>query len=288
MTKIIKNEPLKNHTTYKTGGNAKYFALPKTIEELIDLLKWKDKNSIDLFVMGKGSNILFSDNGFDGLVISLKEYDTDIHIKDNLIEAGSGVELDKLVEFSINHYFKGLENLSGIPGCIGGNIYMNAGAFGTEMKDVVKSIKILDIDYNIISMNNSEIGFKYRKTNNINNKIILSAVFELEPIQNKENLISKRKEILAKRKEKQPLDFPSCGSVFKRPENSYAGLLIEENGLKGFSIGGAMVSEKHANFIINKGDATSKDIFDLIKEIKRRVFEKSGIELEEEVKLVGF
>jgi UDP-N-acetylmuramate dehydrogenase len=288
MTKIIKNEPLKNHTTYKTGGNAKYFALPKTIEELIDLLKWKDKNSIDLFVMGKGSNILFSDNGFDGLVISLKEYDTDIHIKDNLIEAGSGVELDKLVKFSINHYFKGLENLSGIPGCIGGNIYMNAGAFGTEMKDVVKSIKILDTDYNIISMNNSEIGFKYRKTNNINNKIILSAVFELEPIQNKENLISKRKEILAKRKEKQPLDFPSCGSVFKRPENSYAGLLIEENGLKGFSIGGAMVSEKHANFIINKGDATSKDIFDLIKEIKRRVFEKSGIELEEEVKLVGF
>ncbi len=288
MTKIIKNEPLKNHTTYKTGGNAKYFALPKTIEELIDLLKWKDKNSIDLFVMGKGSNILFSDNGFDGLVISLKEYDTDIHIKDNLIEAGSGVELDKLVEFSINHYFKGLENLSGIPGCIGGNIYMNAGAFGTEMKDVVKSIKILDIDYNIISMNNSEIGFKYRKTNNINNKIILSAVFELEPIQNKENLISKRKEILAKRTEKQPLDFPSCGSVFKRPENSYAGLLIEENGLKGFSIGGAMVSEKHANFIINRGDATSKDIFDLIKEIKRRVFEKSGIELEEEVKLVGF
>jgi UDP-N-acetylmuramate dehydrogenase len=288
MLQIIENEPLKKHSSYKVGGHAKYFAEPKTNEDLIEILKWADKNYLNYFIFGRGSNVLFSDKGFIGIAISLKSLNNHIHHKDNIVFAGAGVILDNLIEYSINNYLQGLENISGIPGCIGGNIYMNAGAFGTEMKDVVHSVNILDKNLKIISMNNSEIGFKYRGTKNLNNKIILSADFKLNLTKDKNFMLNLRKDILEKRKLKQPLEYPSCGSVFKRPDNSYAGLLIEKCGLKGMQIGGAKVSKKHANFILNLGNATAQDIYDLILKVKEKVFKETGVLLEEEVKLIGF
>lgn len=288
MECIRENELLSKYCSYKTGGPTKYFAEPTTNEELIETLQWKQDQGLKSFVMGLGSNILFSDKGFDGLVISLRSLNKQITINQDFISAGAGIVLDNLIKFSLKNGFIGMENLSGIPGCIGGNIFMNAGAFATEMKDIVYSVKVLNKNLKIINMQNHEIGFSYRRTEHIKEMIVLEADFKLKFDSNNFDGVNIRKSILEKRLSKQPLDYPSCGSVFKRPEGNYAGTLIENCGLKGFSIGGATVAEKHANFIINANNASSSDIYNLIQHVKKVVKTKTGIMLQEEVKLIGF
>ncbi len=287
MLHLKKNEPLKNHCSYKTGGNALYFAEPVNTYELIEIIEFASNENLETFIFGKGSNILFSDNDFNAVVISTARLNNYILRKENNFVVGAGIKLDNFVKFSIFSGFEGAENLSGIPGCIGGNVFMNAGAFDTEMKDIVLSVTVLNEDDEMEILQNEEIGFDYRRTLNLNNKIILSANMILRKSNNSDAFL-RRIEILKKRSAKQPLDFPSCGSVFKRPENNYAGTLIESCGLKGFSLGGAKVSEKHANFILNFNNATSSDIYSLINHVKETVFMQTGILLEEEVKLINF
>jgi len=275
-------EPLSIHTTYRTGGLSRYFIEPYNIYELFTALKFaKDKT---FFILGAGSNVLFSDKLFDGVVISLKKLNRYLIIKNDELICGAGCLLDSVINFSISNNLSGLENLSGIPGSVGGAIYMNAGAFDIEIKDFLTSVKIMDFSGSIKIYKKNDLNFAYRSSG-LKDEIVVEAVFNLKKGKYLEN---KRVEILKKRGEKQPLEYPSCGSVFKRPKEGFAGALIENCGLKGYSIGGAEVSKKHANFIINKGNATSNDIYNLINYVKEVVYKKYGIILEEEVKLVNF
>lgn len=275
-------EPLSNHTTYRAGGLSRYFIEPYNLYELFAALKFaKDKN---FFILGAGSNVLFSDKLFDGVVISLKKLNRYVIIKNDELICGAGCLLDNVINFSVSNNLSGLENLSGIPGSVGGAIYMNAGAFDIEIKDFLTSVKIMDFSGNIKIYKKNDLNFAYRSSG-LKDEIVVEAVFTLRKGINLEN---KRVEILKKRDEKQPLEYASCGSVFKRPKEGFAGVLIENCGLKGYSIGGAEVSKKHANFIINKGNATSSDIYNLINYVKETVYKKYGIILEEEVKLINF
>ena len=275
-------EPLSIHTTYRTGGISRYFIEPYNIYELFTALKFaKDKT---FFILGAGSNVLFSDKLFDGVVISLKKLNRYVIIKNDELICGAGCLLDSVINFSISNNLSGLENLSGIPGSVGGAIYMNAGAFDIEIKDFLTSVKIMDFSGGIKIYKRNDLNFAYRSSG-LKDEIVVEAIFTLRKGNYLEN---KRVEILKKRGEKQPLEYPSCGSVFKRPKEGFAGALIENCGLKGYSIGGAEVSKKHANFIINKGNATSSDIYNLINYVKEAVYKKYGIILEEEVKLVNF
>ncbi|MGB9730954.1 MULTISPECIES: UDP-N-acetylmuramate dehydrogenase [Calditerrivibrio] len=283
LNKIIRsNEPLGNHCSYKTGGPARFFAEPKNNLELKLTWDFLHERNLRYIVIGNGTNVLFDDAGFDGVVLSLKKLNRFMIIDKNILTAGSGILLDDMVVFSIINNLSGIEHLSGIPGTVGGAIYMNAGAFDTEIKDVVYSVEIFK-DGKFTTLKASELSFSYRKSS-IKDEIIVSGSFKLNFAKN--DLKKIREEILNKRGEKQPLEYPSCGSVFKRPSGTYAGKLIEECGLKGFSIGGAKVSEKHSNFIINFNNASSKDIKDLISHVKMVVFQKTGIKLEEEVKII--
>ncbi|ADR18043.1 UDP-N-acetylmuramate dehydrogenase [Calditerrivibrio nitroreducens] len=283
LNSIIKsNEPLSKHCSYKTGGPARFFAEPKNNLELMLIWNFLQEKKLRYLVIGNGTNVLFDDAGFDGLILSLKKLNRFMIIDKNILTAGSGILLDDMVLFSIINNLSGIEHLSGIPGTVGGAIYMNAGAFDTEIKDVLYSVEIFK-DGEFTTLKASELSFSYRKSS-IKDEIVVSGSFKLNFAKNDPHKI--RDDILNKRGEKQPLEYPSCGSVFKRPPGTYAGKLIEECGLKGFSIGGAKVSEKHSNFIINFNNASSKDIKDLISHVKMVVFQKTGIMLEEEVKII--
>ncbi|KAA0258372.1 UDP-N-acetylmuramate dehydrogenase [Deferribacter autotrophicus] len=286
MIRIIENEPLSKHTTYRVGGPAKYFIMPVTNDELIETISWAKSKKLSYEIIGFGSNVLFMDEGFEGVVVSTALLNRWILDKKEFLVAGCGVGLMELVEFAVHKGIAGFEKLAGIPGSVGGAVKMNAGAFGIEMKDILVDCLVYDIDKNDVEViKNEDCVFSYRKAKGLENKIILSARFlrkrgeikELEKIKN---------DILVRREDKQPLEFASCGSVFKRPTGDYAGRLIEEAGLKGFSIGGAKVSEKHANFIVNCGDAKSKDILAIIDHVQSTVYKKFGILLEPEVKII--
>lgn len=283
LNSIIKsNEPLSKHCSYKTGGPARFFAEPKNNLELMLIWNFLQEKKLRYLVIGNGTNVLFDDAGFDGLILSLKKLNRFMIIDKNILTAGSGILLDDMVLFSIINNLSGIEHLSGIPGTVGGAIYMNAGAFDTEIKDILYSVEIFK-DGEFTTLKASELSFSYRKSS-IKDEIVVSGSFKLNFAKNDPHKI--RNDILNKRGEKQPLEYPSCGSVFKRPPGTYAGKLIEECGLKGFSIGGAKVSEKHSNFIINFNNASSKDIKELISHVKMVVFQKTGIVLEEEVKII--
>ncbi len=284
---ILENVSLKQYCTYKTGGNAKYFSQPTNVEELKYALNWAKEHNESYEILGGGANVLISDDGYDGLIISTLKLDNKIIHTDNTVTVGAGVNLVALVNYCISNSLGGLELLSGIPGTVGGAIKMNAGAFGQEIKDTLQTVTVLDNNCNIHTLNNSECEFGYRKSSGLDNTIIISATFQLQNSPQIE-LNQSKMDILKRRNEKQPIDKYSCGSVFKRPEGNYAGTLIENAGLKGYSIGGAIVSDKHANFILNNNNATSHDIHALINYVRQQVFEKSGIMLECEVKFIGF
>ena len=279
---IFLYEPMSKHTTFRTGGVADIFVVPNDINDLIKLLNITK----DVTIIGNGSNMLVSDKGIRGVTISLRNF-TKCEINDTTITAQSGILLSKLSNLAYENSLSGLEFASGIPGTLGGATYMNAGAYGQEMKDIVVSSKYLNLDtFEICEIQNHE--YEYRKSiyqKNITG-IILEVTLKLEK-SDKELIKQKMQENFEHRKSKQPLEFPSAGSIFKREEGIVVSKLIDEAGLKGYKIGGAEVSTKHAGFIINSGNATSKDVLDLINYIKSTIKEKYNVEIHEEIRLVG-
>lgn len=284
---IKENVSLKTLTTLKVGGISKYVFYPKDVTSLKKALTLFKENNINYKIFGNGSNIIPSDKIYDGVIIKLSSLNN-LKIEDEVIEVEAGYSLMKLAKEVIKLGLSGLEWACGIPGTIGGAVYMNAGAYKQDMSFVLEKITALDENMNIVTLNKDELDFSYRHSRLMEeNLICLSATLKLEKkdISLIEEVVNKRKE---KRMETQPLEYPSAGSVFRNPFNDFAGRLVEECNLKGKQIGGAMISLKHANFIINKDNATGKDVLDLINLAKKEVKEKFNIELKQEQELFNF
>ncbi len=286
--KYLENESMAKHTTYRVGGNAKLFVYPKDKEKLILLLKELRNKNIKYKILGNGSNTLFSDEEYDGVIINLESLDSIRYFR-TTVKAGAGVNLIKLSNQTVRKGLAGLEFATGIPGTVGGAIYMNAGAYKSDMGYITKSIQVLTPNLEVITMTNKELDFHYRSSFLQKNKdyICLEATFKLRE-NDKALLLEIVEDRKQRRLESQPLEYPSAGSVFRNPENLFAGKLIEDLGYKGYSIGGAKVSEKHANFIINYNNATGKDIKTLIDFIKKEVKEKYNVELKCEQEFVNW
>lgn len=275
------------HTTFKIGGAADIFASVSSEEEISALIKLANKESVPYMVMGNGSNMLVGDGGIRGLVIHLGKNFSDIKTDGNLIYAQAGALMSSIAAAAAKASLTGFETLAGIPGSLGGALYMNAGAYGGEIGAVVRKVRYIDEKGDIYSVSGSECCFGYRKSIfSDGKKYIVSAELELKTGDEKE-IRAAMADYAARRSEKQPLSMPSAGSTFKRPEGYFAGSLIENAGLKGYSVGGAQVSEKHAGFVVNKGGATAEDVLKLIEHIQSTVYEKSGVKLEPEVRLIG-
>ena len=268
------------YTTYNVGGEAEVLALPENETQIQHLIDFAQKYRQPFRVLGLGSNILVSDMGLRGITCCLKHF-KGIEIENNTVTANAGTPLDEVVRASISAGLGGLENLSGIPGSVGGAVFMNAGAFKAETFDKLVSFKILDKKGEIKNLQKEEVKYEYRKVWGLEDSVILSATWILESAD-KAVLTDRRNEILHSRSAKQPLEYPSAGSVFKRPDGAYASKLIDECGLRGLTVGGAQVSTKHAGFIINYENATAQDIYDLIKEVQKIVKKKTGFKLEPE------
>lgn len=283
---IMINEDMKNHIYFKVGGPADIFLTPKSIEQLSETVKICKQNNIPYLIIGNGSNLLVKDGGIRGVVIALTKLDK-LQSKGNFIKAEAGVLLKDVSDRAVENSLTGFEFASGIPGSVGGAVFMNAGAYDGEIKNVILEAEVLDEEGNVIVLNRDELELGYRTSRVMkDNLVVLSAIFQLE-LGEKEAIQSRVDELTAKREEKQPLEYPSAGSTFKRPEGYFAGKLIQDAGLKGYSVGGAAVSEKHSGFVINKGNATAKDITDLIKYIQDEVKRQFGVELHPEVRIIG-
>ncbi len=284
---FTKNEDLKLHNTFKIGGTAKYFLSPATKEDFREILIKCKELDINHYILGKGSNVLFSDDEFDGVIISTaKNFDQIKLIGENMIECQAGATLASLCNFALENSFTGFECFYGIPGTVGGAIITNAGAYGSEVSDVVVEVKHIDNNLDFGSFIGDEIEFSYRHSAYETNKYtICSVVFVCEK-GNKDEIKAKMDDLIQRRKEKQPLEYPSAGSTFKRPVGGYAAALIDQAGLKGKQIGGAQVSQKHAGFLINKDGSTFNDMIELIEFVRKTVKQTSGIELECEVRIV--
>ena len=286
---ILYKEDMKKHTTFKIGGPAECFIKIKTKEELKEILVFARENKIPITILGNGSNILVLDGGIKGITLTIQIEYLDIKQDDEKYQVcvGGGYKLAKLAQVFLKNEISGFEELSGIPGTIGGAVSMNAGAHGREMKDIVEKIKCVDIDGNEKEFLNEEAGFGYRKSIFKGNSYIVTEV-ELELQKGKQEEIKEKMNEYAKyRKEKQPIEYPSAGSTFKRGKDYITAKLIDEAGLKGYSIGGAVVSTKHSGFVINKGNATAKDVLDLVKYIKDTIEEKFDKKIELEIEVVG-
>ncbi len=274
------------HTSFRAGGEAKWFAVPETVEELKAVLAACKKADVPWYVIGNGSNLLVSDKGFPGVIISTGKFDR-LEVNGTEINVGAGVMLSKLANTAYKAGLTGLEFAAGIPGTVGGACVMNAGAYGSEMINVLKTVTVLTPEGTVETLPAEMLELGYR-TSVIPKKgyLVLDAVVSLAE-GNMEESKAVMDDLAFRRKDKQPLEYPSAGSTFKRPEGYFAGKLIEDCGLKGFAVGGAQVSEKHAGFVINKGGATASDIYNLCKEVEKRVKAEFGVSLEMEVKLLG-
>lgn len=281
------DEPMKKHTTFKIGGNADVLVLPKNKNDIISIIKICSNNDIPLITIGNGSNIIVTDKGIRGVVMKIFNNFSDINVSGQIITAQSGALLSKVSNMALENSLSGLEFAAGIPGTIGGAVSMNAGAYGGEMKDVCIRTEYLDKFGRISIIEGDSHMFGYRKSI-LQEKgyIVLECTLKLNNAK-KENIKELMDDYNKRRREKQPLQYPSAGSIFKRPQGYFTGKLIEDCGLKGYSIGGAKVSELHGGFIINFDNATSKDVIDLIKYIKQTVKQNYNIELETEVKIIG-
>ena len=288
-SKILLDESLKKHTTFGVGGTSSIFAYPKDKQDLVKLLEYTSKENIKIFFIGSGSNLLISDNGFDGVIISLKKSFKNFEINNSLeANIGTGVMLGHMVRELTKKSVKGLESLVGVPGTLGGALIMNAGAYGSEISNYLISIKVLDLDGNEKIYKKEDINFSYRFSSISKTDIVIEAKFKFKK-GNLSNIIKNRSSASQKRRNNQPLQFRSAGSIFKNPKSDMAaGYLIDKSNLKGTRIGDAEVSTKHANFIINHGKASSNDILKLIKIIKNTVKQNFNINLELEVNLLGF
>ena len=278
-------EPMKLHTTFRVGGPAEYFVEPM-LDEVCPLISLLKKEGMAYTLIGNGSNLLVSDEGIPGVVISFGTQMADVGVSGNKITAQAGILLSRLASFAAANALSGLEFASGIPGTLGGAIAMNAGAYGGEMKDVVESVEVLE-DGEVKVYACEDMKFSYRHSA-VQEKemIVLSVTLCLTP-GDADEITSAVKELNAKRIEKQPLNFPSAGSTFKRPQGYFAGKLIEDAGLRGYKVGGAQVSEKHCGFVVNTGDATAADVYHLILDVQKKVKEQFGVTLEPEVRMIG-
>ena len=280
------NEPMARHTSFRIGGNAEVMAFPKTKAELAEILKLAAELSVKPAILGAGTNVLAPDEGMEGIVTCLKDcLDGMEQLDDTRIRVMAGVTMTRAAVFAANSGLAGMEFAHGIPGTVGGGVYMNAGAYGGEIKDITESVEIMDFSGNIRTLTNEEMGFSYRHSRmEDSDEIVLSAVFALE----KGDMVTikgKMKELQAKRSASQPLDLPSAGSAFKRPAQGYAAALIDQAGLKGYQVGGAAISTKHAGFAVNLGGATAADVKALLQQVSDLVYEKNGIRLEPEVRI---
>ncbi|WXR60915.1 UDP-N-acetylmuramate dehydrogenase [Peptostreptococcaceae bacterium AGR-M142] len=284
---ILINEPMKNHTSFKVGGPANMLLEPQSKEEISDIIKYLNKNKIKYFVIGNGSNLLVKDGGLDLVVIKIGEKFSDFKINKNKVISQSGALLSVLSKSILNQSLKGFEFASGIPGTLGGAVYMNAGAYGGEMKNIVSKVTVVNKVGEIIVLDSKDLSFEYRNSSIAKNEyIVVEVELELEE-GNYEQIKAYMDELTIKRTTKQPLDMPSAGSTFKRPVGYYAGKLIEDTGLRGLYHRGAQVSSKHCGFVINKDNASAKDILTLIDIIKSAVYDKFKVKLEEEVRIIG-
>ncbi len=286
---FTENEPMKNHTSFKTGGAAEVFIIPKDENELITVLKLCKDFSMKPFILGNGSNVLVSDDGIRNRpVIHIgKAFSFIRNIDETTVEVGAGASLTALCNYALSKELSGLEFAYGIPGSCGGAAYMNAGAYGGEMKDVLLQCNHVDINGNVGSFSGDELKLSYRHSVYTDSDYIITSIIVKLHKGNKEEIEDKMRDLMGRRIDKQPLEYPSAGSVFKRPEGYFAGALIEQSGLKGKRIGGAMVSEKHAGFIINYDNATTTDVLELIRYCQNTVKEKFGVELETEIKSIN-
>ena len=285
-TAFFENEPMSKHTTFKIGGNADVFVTPKDEDELVFTVSAARRAALPYFVTGNGSDLLVSDKGIEGAVICLDKM-RGISVMENTVTVCAGQSVMSLCSFLQKRGLSGLEFAYGIPGTVGGAVYMNAGAYGGEIKDVTVSVRYLDKSGVITEIGKEDLCFSYRKSVfQENGGIILSATFLLDK-DDPEKILERMNDYYSRRTSKQPLEYPSAGSVFRRPEGNFAGTLIEKSELKGVSVGGAAVSEKHAGFIVNTGGATSEDVRRLIEIIRQKVLADSGIELQTEVIFIG-
>ena len=283
---IRTEEPMSKHTTFRIGGAAEVFAAPDA-RELPQLLAMAKGADVPVTVIGNGSNLLVGDRGIAGLVIEIGERMSEVRIEGTTLVAGAGALLSKAAQAAAAAGLGGLEFAAGIPGSVGGAVVMNAGAYGGEMKDVLQSVKVLTEEGELLSLAAAELELGYRHSCVPERKyIVVEATMELSA-KPEEEIRACMAELRAKRAEKQPLEYPSAGSTFKRPEGYFAGKLIMDAGLRGYTVGGAQVSEKHCGFVINKGDATAADVRQLMQDVHDRVKEQFDVELEPEVKMIG-
>lgn len=280
------DEPMSAHTTFRVGGKAEAFVNASSSKEIVSVRNYCAENNIPCICIGNGSNLLIRDEGLEGVVISIGGAMSEVRVADNIIYAGAGALMSKVASAALKAGLSGFEALSGIPGTIGGAVYMNAGAYGTEMKDVLKSATCVMGNNDIVTVDASELKLSYRSSA-LEGKgaVVTECCIELKH-GDPEEISAAMKDYSQRRRDKQPLEYPSAGSTFKRPKGYFAGKLIEDSGLKGYTVGGAQVSEKHAGFVINKGGASASDIITLINDVARIVKEKTGVEIEPEVRIL--
>lgn len=284
---ILINEPMSLHTTFRVGGAAKALVKISNIEQLKKLIPFFKEINEPYYIKGNGSNILVGDKGYNGIILELSNNFAHIEVENDILKADAGALMSSIAKHALEASLEGFEFASGIPGTIGGGVAMNAGAYGGELKDIVTRVEILSSEGEILSLSNEEMKFGYR-TSIIKQRpfIVLSVTIRLNR-GNQSDIKAKMEELNLRRREKQPLEYPSAGSTFKRPEGYFAGKLIMEAGLRGFSIGGAQVSEKHCGFVINKGGASAADVYEVITEVQEKVKSRFGVNLEPEIIFLG-
>lgn len=281
------DEPMKLHTSFRIGGPAALLLEVSSVDEIRKLINLFKENDVKYFIMGNGSNLLVSDNGYSGIVVKIADTFNDVKIEGNYVKVQAGVLLSTLSKEIAREELIGFEFASGIPGTVGGAISMNAGAYDGEMKDCVESVKVLTVDGEILDLSNKEMNFGYRNSNvRIKNYIVLETVFKLDK-GDKALIQEKTADFTNRRTSKQPLTLPSAGSMFKRPVGYYAGKLIDDSGLRGVRIGDAQISEKHCGFVVNRGNATCKQVLELINMVQKVVRDGFSVELEAEVRYLG-
>lgn len=285
--RFAENVPMSEYTTFRIGGPADIACFPDTEEKLCSLVGYAVSNDVEYTLIGKGSNVLVSDQGIRGMVIITSSLEGVYFTGENTVTCLAGTPLIRLCQFALENALSGLEFAYGIPGSAGGAAYMNAGAYGGEMKDILVSCSHIDKNGRRGSLSGEELALAYRHSAYSDNGFVITSVTVRLVPSTRDEIKAKMEDLLSRRKAKQPLDYPSAGSTFKRPEGYFAGALIEQCGLKGYSIGGAQVSEKHAGFVINKGSATAADVLGLVNYIKANVLENTGVFLEPEIRFIG-
>ena len=285
--RIYTDEPMKKHTTFRVGGNADFFVVPKTIDEVKRVVMLCMEQDMPYYVLGNGSNLLVGDKGYRGVVIQIYKEMNNIIVEGHKMRVQAGALLSKIGSVALEAGLTGFEFAAGIPGTVGGAVVMNAGAYGGEMKNVLEAVTVLTKEGEVLTLSKEELDMGYRTSVVAKREyIVLEAIIALE-LGDPDTIKARMDELKVQITTKQPLEFPSAGSTFKRPEGYFAGKLIQDAGLRGLQVGGAQVSEKHCGFVINKGDATAADIVELMNQVSERVKEKFGVELEPEVKRLG-